>query len=65
MDEKLFVGPGTRLIIPFVLQSNKISKTSVPWGYYYKEYPFELIRKASYLELYICTKYQYNKPRGE
>jgi hypothetical protein len=66
-DPKLFLGPGSHLIQPFLLRSSNKGYTNakVPWGHWYRDYPFEILREASYLEIYIMSQYRLCKPSVE
>ncbi len=77
-NEKLFLGPGSKLIIPFrsshsftqnfghpLVITPTYSNYEVPWGYWYIPYPFEITRKASYLEIYIMSNYKMCGPNKQ
>lgn len=57
-DAKLFLGPGDHLIVPTLRSyGGNIVQRKVKWGWWYTTYPFKLIRKATYLEIYIMSNY--------
>lgn len=56
-NAELFLGPGNYLI--------EYQKPIVSFGYWYDKTTLQVIKKASYLEMYILSKYSICKPKIE
>lgn len=64
---RLFLGPGDHLIQPIKLKNGhgQYEQQKVPFGFWYQDLPFKLVRKATYMELYIMSNYRICKPQSE